>query len=163
MRLTTQKEIDRFWKKVVVDCACDCWVWVAATSVGYGKFHLGKQVGAHRVAYSTWRGEIPAGLHLDHLCRNTRCVNPAHLEPVTCRENLLRGNTFQAKNAAKTHCANGHEFTKENTHIKRRGALEERRCRACCREQMARYYKADPERFRERSRVYYHKNKQEAL
>jgi len=63
---------------------------------------------AHRWIYEQVVGPIPAGLDLDHLCRNRWCVNPEHQEPVTRRENLLRGDTVTARNAAKTHCSRGH-------------------------------------------------------
>lgn len=129
---------ERFWPKVnkdgpVPECRPDlgpCWPWTAGTARGgYGKFTIRPGVGvmAHRFSYTMERGPIPDGLQLDHLCRNPPCVNPDHLEPVTCRENLLRGNTFQARNAAKTHCDAGHEFTPANTRITRTG----RSCKAC--------------------------------
>ena len=88
----------------------------------------------HRVAYEAAVGPIPEGLQLDHLCRNTLCTNPAHLEPVTCRENLLRGNTLQAANAAKTHCPYGHPYAGENLRVRRlkSGGLG-RSCRECAR------------------------------
>jgi hypothetical protein len=73
-------------------------------------------------------------MHLDHLCRNTRCVNPDHLEPVTLAENVLRGVSSPAMNARKTHCDSGHEFTPANTYISPRS---ERKCRACGRERDA--------------------------
>ena len=88
---------ERFWAKVVNDTETGCWLWSGATTTGYGRFHLAMGlplVVAHRFAYETLVGPVPAGLDLDHLCRVRRCVNPAHLEPVTRRENLMRGDTI---------------------------------------------------------------------
>jgi hypothetical protein len=90
--------------------------------MGYGHRYmkwLGKVLLAHRVSYELVKGPIPEGLHLDHLCRTPLCVNPDHLEPVTHRENLLRGNTFAARNAAKTHCVQGHELTPDNLYLRK--------------------------------------------
>lgn len=103
--------LERFSAKVTIDGA-GCWLWTAGkTSGGYGKFKVdGRTVLAHRWHYETQRGPIPTGLQIDHLCRVRHRVNPDHLEPVTCRENLLRGATFQAANAAKTHCPQGHPY-----------------------------------------------------
>lgn len=100
----------RFWAKV--DKTETCWLWTAGLNRhGYGQFKLnGRTRTAHRLAYEWLVGEIPEGLHLDHLCRVRHCVNPDHLEPVTCRVNLLRGETLQARNAAKTHCPQGHPY-----------------------------------------------------
>ncbi|MFI7468154.1 HNH endonuclease signature motif containing protein [Nonomuraea sp. NPDC049646] len=127
---------DRFWAKV--DKAGQCWNWTAATTHdGYGRFKVaGATVCAHRWAYEQIVGDIAEGLQLDNLCRNRRCVNPEHLEPVTCRENLLRGNTLQADNATKTHCKHGHEFTPEN--IIARGERG-RECRECNRQRSREY------------------------
>ena len=85
---------------------------------GYGRIQKGVGVTllAHRVAYELEVGPIPKGLTIDHLCRTHGCVRPSHLEPVTPRENVLRGQTIPAKNANKTHCLRGHEFTPENTY-----------------------------------------------
>ena len=88
------------------------------------------------MAYIYAVGEIPDGLSIDHLCRNRRCCNPAHLEAVTNRENLLRGPTTQAsRNAVKTHCINGHEFTEANTYYRKDG----RTCRTCSMLNMRKY------------------------
>lgn len=120
--------LDRFWAKVWRE-GLGCWWWTGALSMGYGQlYHDGKPRGAHRLSYEWFVGPIPAGLHVDHLCRHPSCVNPDHLEPVTCRENLLRGETFQAKNAAKTRCPQGHPYNAENTYVRPAGNRECRRC-----------------------------------
>ena len=107
-----------------------CWSWTGSTnSSGYGQFrHKGVKINAHRFSFELLRGEIPAGLELDHLCRNRRCVNPDHLEPVTSFVNKMRGRSFSALNAAKTHCSRGHAFTPTNTRKRPSGWRE---CRAC--------------------------------
>lgn len=132
--------ITRFWKKVSFK-SNDCWQWTGAVGAGdqtggYGQFRdAGKTVYAHRFSYGMFGGEIPDGLHLDHLCRNRLCVNPLHLEPVTCRENLLRGVGMSAVNAKKTHCSHGHAYTEENIYWRKNGA---RRCKTCVNAQNAR-------------------------
>ena len=72
-------------------------------------------------------GPIPEGLDLDHLCRNRWCVNPEHVEPVTRRENLIRGQTTIAQNVSKTHCPAGHAYDETNTYYYR----GMRQCRIC--------------------------------
>jgi hypothetical protein len=125
---------ERFWEKVEVEG--DCWRWCGTLKrSGYGQFWLnGKMHSAHRVTYRTLVGEIPDGLCCDHLCRNPACVNPAHLEAVTPRENTVRGLTGKVnnRNAEKTHCPLGHEYTKENTYLR---PDRRRKCRHCHREQ----------------------------
>lgn len=78
-----------------VDPTTGCWLWDHHTSdKGYGQLRersSGRTIKAHRYFYELHRGPIPDGLHLDHLCRNPRCVNPDHLEPVTNGENQRRG------------------------------------------------------------------------
>lgn len=133
-----QAAIDQFWSTVDKDGPVPdyrpelgpCWVWTATRlSSGYGSFRFdGRSLRAHRVAYELAVGPIPAGLYLDHLCRNRPCVNTAHLEPVTNQENTLRGYGAPAVNARKTHCQHGHEFTPANTYTFPNGRRE---CRTC--------------------------------
>ncbi len=109
-----------------------CWVWIGQVgNWGYGKFFAkGKHETAHRMSYKLFRGKIPNGKQIDHLCRNKLCVNPSHLEAVSIRENVLRGIGLAAQNAQKTHCNNGHELSGSNLYICPRGKRECRRCRA---------------------------------
>lgn len=100
----------------------------ARTRGGYGTLSVdGRTVLAHRKAWQDRFGPVPNGLQLDHLCRNRACINPEHLEPVTRRENILRGVSFSAVNARKRHCPKGHPYTDENTYMDRKG----RQCRLC--------------------------------
>lgn len=103
-----------------------CMAWLGPVDAqGYGRH--GKEW-AHRFVYEMTVGPIPSGLQLDHLCRNRRCVNPDHLEPVTSRENTLRGDGPTAQNARKSHCHRGHPFSGDNLFVRSDGT---RRCRAC--------------------------------
>lgn len=109
---------------------CGCWFWTnAPDDKGYGRAYDGtKLVVAHRFVYQEFKGTIPDGLELDHLCRTPSCVNPDHLEPVTHKENMRRG-----KQAQQTHCVNGHEYNEENTLIRYRAdkVTTYRQCRPC--------------------------------
>ena len=135
-RLTTEQ---RFFSKIRTDDD-GCWIWQGGkTTGGYGHITVDSvNTMAHRWSYEFLRADIPDGLELDHLCRVPACVNPWHLEPVTPRINLLRGNTIQAANAAKTECLRGHPFDEANTY-RVRGSRECRACRnAASRRQKAR-------------------------
>jgi hypothetical protein len=131
---------ERFWAKVDRGGPEDCWEWRARLDRdGYGYHWRGQRgltVMAHRIAYVEMIGAIPGGLELDHLCRNRKCVNPEHLEPVTTRVNQLRGETHAARNSAKTHCPHGHPYSGENLEIRAGGR---RACRTCRREQKRRW------------------------
>lgn len=118
--------VDRFWPKV--QKTNGCWVWIGAIgSHGYGSFWLGgdEWVLAHRFAYEQTNGPIPDGHELDHLCRNRRCCNPTHLEPVTGAENLRR---MREHRPLVTHCRHGHAYDEGNTFINAAGYRE---CRTC--------------------------------
>lgn len=125
--------LKRLLDKTRFNTETGCWEWTAArTNGGYGAFRLeGVASVAHRVLYSLLVCELPADLHLDHLCRNTICVNPDHLEPVTQQENNRRAG------AARTHCVQGHEYTAANTYRRRNGSRD---CRACNRDRASTRY-----------------------
>lgn len=117
--------------KYRVEPRTGCWVWMAAKRAGYGAVWVeGRYLAAHRLSYEWCVGPIPEGKQLDHRCRNRACINPAHLEPVSCEENLKRSPYTQAtKNIAKTHCKWGHPLEGDNLQIYK----GKRRCRACYR------------------------------
>lgn len=122
--------IGRFVAKV--DFADGCWEWKGFRNAsGYGKFRDdGFSHQAHRWMLRAVGRPAPAFMETDHLCRNRGCVNPFHLDIVTRKENVLRGESPAAKHARKTHCPRGHEYNETNTH---RNAKNERRCRQCWR------------------------------
>lgn len=134
---------ERFWAKVSV-AESECWMWSGEVNAnGYGRYWVvpkeDREV-AHRVAYEALVGPIPDGMVLDHECHtrdgsctggndclHRRCVNPAHLAPVTPVENMQRG--VQAR---RTHCPQGHEYTPDNTYLRKdRVNGTQRQCRAC--------------------------------
>ncbi len=106
----------RFWSKVRPQ-SNGCWLWTAGHNQrGYPRYKAdGRDLRAHRVAFERLVGPIPSDLELDHLCLTPGCVNPGHLEAVTHHENVMRGNSFSALNAAKTHCPQGHLYDAVNT------------------------------------------------
>ena len=109
-----------------------CWLYTGHIKQnGYGamrKTQSMKYLLVHRVSYELFKGPIPEGLALDHLCRVRHCVNPDHLEAVTLAENVLRGSGQPARNARKTHCKYGHALSGYNLFVKREGF---RVCRTC--------------------------------
>lgn len=104
------------------------------TKGGYGLgHHGGLKTTAHRLSYLCFKGEIPNGYEIDHLCKNTSCINPDHLEAVSKKENNRRG-----ARASQTHCVHGHEFNKENTLYKKQNGC--RVCRTCKNERWKKQY-----------------------
>lgn len=96
---------------------------------GYDRLSVGGQRDyLHRVSYVAWHGPIPEGKEVNHLCKKRDCGNPAHLQAATHRENMLHGDTIVSRNAAKTSCDNGHEFTTDTTRIDLHG---KRHCIPC--------------------------------
>lgn len=107
-----------------------CWLWTGyIAKSGYGQITIHrKSWKVHRLSYSVFKSPLIPGFEIDHLCKVRHCVNPAHLEQVTKKENILRSESWSAKNKRKTHCRNGHEYTPDNTLNLKDGA---RRCKAC--------------------------------
>jgi hypothetical protein len=139
-----EDRLRRFMSKFE-ETASGCWEWTAGLhKSGYGIFYGGRgtTTKAHRWGYILFRGPIPDGHYIDHLCRNIRCVNPDHLEPVTPGENTRRSQAgIYMRNRAilrlreVTECPQGHPFDDENTQWRRKGRTVPRRvCRACKKE-----------------------------
>lgn len=102
-----------------------CWNWPGATNHGYGRVqHEGRFQYVHRQIYGWLVGQLEPPYVIDHLCRNRRCFNPAHLEAVTDGDNHRRG----ARVALKTTCAKGHPWIPENWYVRANGT---RWCREC--------------------------------
>ena len=142
-RVMRKNTVLDFWKQIKQ--SGDCWLWAEGKNVDrYTQFCLnGKRIHAHRFIYELLIGPIPPELELDHLCRNPACVNPFHLEAVTHRVNVLRGKSPPARNAAKTHCRNGHPL--KDSYVRPNG---ERLCRVCHRTRSHIHYHASSEKSR---------------
>jgi hypothetical protein len=131
-------DLERFLAKVVKK-PNGCWEWKATIDKdGYGSFWDGtytqsgrhRKARAHRWSYEHYRGLIPPDLMIDHLCRNRACVNPEHLEAITGRVNILRGESPYARRARSTSCIQGHTFDAANTRYRKNGTRQCRRCSA---------------------------------
>lgn len=133
----TTRLLRRLWDNTTIDPVTGCWTWTGSLDRnGYGKIRFRGQTRAvHRIAMLHIGREFDTVLTLDHLCRNRACWNPAHLDAVTNRENILRGVAPTAVNAARTECTNGHPFDEANTRWRHRpGRNAERQCRECDRQ-----------------------------
>lgn len=126
----------RFWSKV--EKTDGCWLWKASKSpLGYGRFWIPSEHQvrpAYRYAYELLKESVPMGKELDHLCRNRACVNPDHMEPVTHRENIMRGDSPKALGWGKSTCPKGHPLVEGNLapyELK----LGHRKCLTCKKEQ----------------------------
>lgn len=135
--------LERFMRHVEITDTC--WNWIGGTGGSkstYGYFHPGTRssdakVVAHRYSYRSFVGEIPEGMQIDHLCRNSLCVRPDHLEAVTPQENMRR--------ARLTVCKNGHDLTDDaNCYYDRQG--RRRGCIICARDRALARFRAMKER-----------------
>lgn len=121
---------ERIAAKTELDPKTGCLVWQGLRGLtgGYGRISVNNRDRyVHRVAWELANGPVPEGFELDHLCRNRACLNLDHLEVVTRRENVRRGFGLASINALKARCPRGHEYTSENTYVRR----NQRHCRAC--------------------------------
>ena len=128
---TRRSLLERFEEKYMPEPNSGCWLWLASTNGhGYGQLAASpsRPRGAHRIAYELFRGPIPPNMTLDHLCRVRSCVNPAHLEAVPLRVNLIRGNGWSGRKARQTHCLRGHLLAAPNLNTTKDGG---RQCRTC--------------------------------
>jgi hypothetical protein len=141
---------DRVRRKISTD-ENGCWIWSGASVGGYGRQRVGsrtdgtrREMYAHRFVYELLVGAVPLGLCLDHICRVRKCVNPAHLEPVTNGENCRRGVSSELtkqRHADITHCPNGHPRTPENLSVgvQKNGIHVHRKCKVCMRIRAVKY------------------------
>ena len=113
----------------------------------------------HRFTFKALVGPIPEGLELDHLCRNPRCCNPKHLEPVTHKENLRRGFGWPELNRRKTHCIHGHDLAIHAMKYQRTNGAWRRECRICLKERVRKFAKLNPERIKFFQRKYRQREK----
>jgi hypothetical protein len=130
----------RFWPRILV-VASGCWEWQGARNgKGYGHIrYLGKVREVHRLVFELLGVSLPQ-LPIDHLCRNTACLNPTHLEPVSTQVNVLRGIGPTAINAKKTQCPLGHPLANENLYTYSDGR---RACRQCLRQRLCEWKRRD--------------------
>lgn len=146
----------KLWSRILKTDTC--WLWQGGKSHGYGITNFeSRKESVHRTIYRICVGEIPEGLQLDHLCRVKLCCNPAHLEPVTARENIRRGMCPAAKTVRYGYCIRGHKF-EEGSYIQ---CPSGRRCKKCASIRYASYMAANKDHLARRRRIRYLKERAE--
>jgi hypothetical protein len=142
------------------DCSTDCWEWLGAkiTKGNFSYPHLGNKY-VHILTFELVNGPITKGLVLDHLCKNTMCVNPKHLEEVTQQENVWRSNSTAGINHRKTHCIRGHILDGDNLRITSNGS---RQCKECSKIRMAEWWIKNRDTLKESRKNYREQNKKGA-
>jgi len=111
----THKDFVR-WSNRIVEGEYGCWIWTGTDNGNdYPTSNVGsKQVYVYKEMYEYLKGPIPYGKEPDHICRIRKCINPAHIEPVTHRENMKRGKTIIARQIQSKTCPNGHPYSGVN-------------------------------------------------
>lgn len=141
--------------KIIVDTETNCWNWIGSRSGRYSDFYLdNKKMAAHRLMYFIFNFELDDSLSIDHLCRNTHCVNPKHLEQVTHRENVLRGVGPTAINSKKDACKNGHKFSGEKIRVFKNS----RKCLTCKSDYDRKYNEKNKEKKRKQAAAWVENN-----
>jgi hypothetical protein len=127
--MTAKNSLATFERRYVQNANTGCWLWQGYLNKdGYGKFSLsGRVYKAHQAAMVLFGRDVPQGAEIDHKCRVRHCVNPDHLEAVTHRENVRRGDIGKWQRV-KTHCKSGHPLSGKNLYV---GSDGFRYCRTC--------------------------------
>lgn len=153
--MTDRFEVPDFLTSKISPCPLTgCWWWVGAVDAeGYGHVTInGKTQRAHRAVLVAVGRPVPRNLTTDHLCRNRSCVNPAHLEAVSNKDNVLRGAGPTAQNARSTHCTRGHSDWRVIRNGPRKG---KRVCRRCATARVvAAYHRKNPNATYYKSRAF---------
>ena len=156
VRETLRDCIDR---KISPEPNSGCWLWTGAVgSHGYGQVGKTPEFNTtvvHKILYEEKFGPVPDGLELDHLCRVRCCVNPDHLEPVTRRENIMRGIAPSALQAKQSECKNGHPLSGDNLRTYKTKYGIGRKCKICAEQWLSENH----ERVKARMRQYYYEHK----
>lgn len=136
-------EIGRFFDKVYIEDEQACWLWLGHKNIlGYGKLsYKGKIKQAHRVIFEIIGQPIKYNLVVDHMCKNTSCVNPSHLREVTFKQNIFENSNSPAyTRKVSTHCERGHKWTDDNIYwAKGKNGVIYRHCRKCTLSRQAKY------------------------
>lgn len=140
MKIMLVRERERVLKHIKPNLETGCWEWTATIKPsgygqGYDRYSDGKCVikSAHRIVYKLYKGDIPEGFDLDHLCSNRKCVNPDHLEPLSKQDHRKRTWANIKKNPVMT-CKHGHPLSGDNLYsypLKNKPGIVMRCCKAC--------------------------------